>query len=447
MKTEIAHFNEPYPNIGDVLTFLASVAGTKSSAFKGSSRYRKQEDFSSRKSHNPEIIKEAITHLFTEPLCRVISKEFSDYFSNCISLGLDSYLMLMKRIPMEGVSPEKLKDKLNEHLLVETLASMIWKVGTYQINENTVPAFYLSKNPIVEQIKFYEGLVSDSEQTLNDYFKDNVRSLNNWRTGREIPNLQNTMRLACWASQSDQGQQVDDKIAFYLARLLAKLNEISGYKYQETFAKAVAVRLKENREPVLDRGLTFSLFYHREIAGLQALSKQGLHIQDKLRRTSTKLPGDLDAFKRELDAFDEEVNKLQLTDQVGYFNEWLRARQLILSGNYEAALAKYMSASEHALYKNTDHLKKILKEGLAIAAMQQSSKSNMKKLKSRALIFSPEIIEPNFRGNDVTVDEIGSWQLSFVFLFPRCGWFEEGYELHNQKLAMHDLTDLSNKSG
>lgn len=445
MKTEITHFNEPYPNVGDVLTFLASVADTKSSAFKGSSRYRKQEDFSRRKSHDPEIIQEAITHLFTEPLSKEISEEFGEYFSQCVSFGLSNYLMLMKKIPMEGVAPEKLKDKLNQHLLVETLASIIWKVGTYQINENKVPAFYFSKNPIVELIKFYESLGAAPGQALTDCFEDNSRSLNNWKSGREIPNLQNTMRLACWASQSDKDQLVDDKIAFYLARLLAKLNEVSDYKYQNTFARAVALRLKEKREPVFDLGLIFSLFYQKEIDRLRPLSKQGLFIQHKLRRTSTKSPGDFDAFTRELDAFDEEVNKLQLVDQVGYFNEWLRGRLLILSGNYEGALAKYMSASEQALYKNTDHLKKILNEGLAIASMQKRQKVNMKQLKSRALTFSPEIIEPHLRVKDVTVDDIGLWQLSFVFLFPQSGWFEEGYELHNQTLAMHDLSDLSNK--
>ena len=76
--------NESYPNIGYVLNRLADIADTKSMATKGKSRFRKEEDLASRKSKDPTLIGESVRHLFYEPISKVVTDSFAQFFSDSI---------------------------------------------------------------------------------------------------------------------------------------------------------------------------------------------------------------------------------------------------------------------------------------------------------------------------------------------------------------------------
>ena len=136
--------NESYPNIGYVLNRLSEIADTKCIARKGNSRYRKEEDLSSRKTVDPALIGESVRHLFYEPISKIVSVDFAIFFTDSIWMGLNNYLELIKRVPMEGVAQDKVAFMLNRYFVIETLASIVWKVGTSQMPNNNVPSFYLS---------------------------------------------------------------------------------------------------------------------------------------------------------------------------------------------------------------------------------------------------------------------------------------------------------------
>jgi hypothetical protein len=446
----MAVLNEPYPNIGHILNRLADIADTKSLAKKGTSRYRKEEDFSSRKAIDPALISESVRHLFYEPITNVVSSGFAQFFSDCIWFALNSYIEIMKRVPMEGMAQEKVVDMLNRHLVVETLASIIWKVGEDKMPNNTVPSFYCDNNPIKALIAFYESQNTMPNNSIKFEFADNIRTANKWRSGEELPNIGHLSNLAEWASLSNPDAVDEDKETLFLARFIASFHKKTSFKFVDALKEAVIWRLKHNQEPAIDFGQIFHQFYIDEIKSTNwyELSAEGNHLHQRLKRTTDKAIGSLDAYSTQLKSLEAMVAKHGLKEELQYHSEWLWGRIFVLSGEIDRALEMYVKSVESSLYKSGNNIRNLLKEGLAVAAIQtKPHKPTMKKLKSRALTFYPQIIEPNLRETPVRVsqEDIDDWRFWFVMHFPRSGWFDEGIEPLNKQLHRLGLTEIAEK--
>lgn len=441
--------NESYPNIGYVLNRLADLADTKSIARKGDSRYRKEEDLSSRKTVDPALIGESVRHLFYEPISKIVSVEFAEFFTDTIWMGVNNYLELIKRIPMEGISQNKVAFMLNRYYVVEALASIVWKVGTCQMPTNNVPSFYCGKQPFKELVAFYESQNSLPENNLNNFFADNIRTINKWRCGEDIPNLGNLTLLAQWTSVSNPSSINEDKETLFLTRFIDSFHRKTNYQFVTALKEAVIVRLKKNKEPLLDLGQIFSKFYFDEISStdLFKLTVKGSELHKLLKRTSFKPSGSFEQYSKQLKALDKSVEKHNLSDELRYHSEWLQGRLFILNGQVSEALDHYVNAVELSLYKSGDNIRNLLKESLAIAAVQNKPhKPTMKKIKSRALTFCPQIIEPHLRELPVciTAEDIDDWRLWFVLRFPKSGWFDEGVDAltsHIESLGLLDIAD------
>jgi len=439
--------NEPYPNIGHVLNKLADIADTKSMAKKGTSRYRKEEDFSSRKAIDPALVSESVRHLFYQPISEVTSDSFAQLFSDCIWLALNNYLEIMKRVPMEGVAQSKVVDMLNKHLMVETLASIIWKVGINQMPNNTIPSFYCEKQPIKALIAFYESQSTDQHNDIRHVFADNIRTANKWRCGEEIPNLGHISLLAHWASLSSPEAIEEDKETLFLTRFIASFHKKTKYKFVDALKQAVVWRLEHNQEPTLDLGNIFHQFYMQEIksSNLYDLTVEGSNLHLLLKRTANKPTGSLNEYSANLKALEGSVAKHELTEELRYHSDWLWGRIYILSGQIDKALDMYVQAVESALYKSGNNIRDLLKEALAVAAIQtKPHKPTMKKIKSRALTFYPKMIEPHLRETPVRIsqEDIDDWRFWFVMRFPKSGWFEEGQKPlmeHLQQLGLDEM--------
>lgn len=429
----MSYLNEPYPNIGDVLHRLADIADTKSLASKGHSRYRKEEDFSSRKTVAPTLIADSVHHLFYEPLVRIVSEEFASFFSDCIWIGLSNYIELIKLVPMEGVAQYKVAWLLNKHLAVEVLASIILKVSISQMQDD-VPSFFCDKNPIQTLISFYESQTPSPEDSIKRAFTDNIRTVNKWLSGEEIPNLGHLSNLASWASISCPQAINQDKENLFLARFIASFHKKTQYQFVDTLKAAVIWRFEHGQEPIIDLGQIFHKFYIREItsSNLHTLSREGNELHQLLKRSSHKPAASLEAYTAKLRALEVSVINHGKEEELRYHSEWLWGRIFTLSGKLEKALEMYARAVESSLYKSADNMRFLFKEALAVAAIQtKPHKPTMKKLKSRALTFYPKIIEPYLRDMPVQIsdEDIDSWRLWFVMRFPQSGWFEEGKEL------------------
>lgn len=429
----MSYLNEPYPNIGEVLHRLADIADTKSLASKGHSRYRKEEDFSSRKTVEPAFIAESIRHLFYEPITSAVSKEFAHFFSDCISLALRNYIEIINRVPMEGIAQHKVVLLINEHLVVEALASIVWKMGISQM-DNDVPSFFCEKNPIQSLIYFYESQISSPEDSIKRAFTDNIRTANKWLSGEEIPNLGHLSNLAGWASISCPQAISQDKENLFLARFIASYHKKTQYQFVNALEAAVIWRLKHGQEPVVDLGKILHEFYIHEItsSNLYELSMEGNELHQLLKRSSHKPAASLEAYTAKLKTLEASVINRGKERELRYHSEWLWGRIFILSGQLEKALEMYARAVESSLYKSAGNMRFLFKEALAVAAIQtKPHKPTMKKFKSRALTFYPKIIEPYLRDMPVQIsdEDIDSWRLWFVMRFPQSGWFEEGKEL------------------
>lgn len=434
--------NELYPNVGYVLNRLADIADTKSLASKGETRFRKEEDFSSRKTVDPRLIGDSIRHLFYEPLTKVVTNDFAQFFSDCIWMGLNNYIEIIKRVPMEGVSQDKVVYMVNKHLFVETLASVIWRVGTSQMPTQNVPSCYCDKHPIKVLISFYESQQYQPEHSLGKFFDNTERTLRKWRNGEEIPNIGNLSRLAQWASLSNPKAVNEDKETLFLARFIDSFHRKTNYSFVESLKDAVVWRLQNNREPTVDLGHILHSFYIKEISSskLGKLSAEGSELHRLVRRTSQKPPGSLIEYSARLASLQDSIEAHDLGDELRYHHEWLKGRILLLSGDIDGALEQYVKAVESSLYKSGNNIRDLLKEALAVAAIQlKPHKPTMKKLKSRALTFYPKIIESHLRELPVTIsdEDIDSWRLWFVMRFPQSGWFDEG-----KAQLMEHLTQL-----
>lgn len=444
--------NESYPNIGYVLNRLADIADTKSLSSRGESRYRKEEDFSSRKALNPALISESVKHLFYEPISRVVSDDFGQFFSDCIWMGLNNYVEIIKRVPMEGVAQEKVAYMLNKHLVVETLASIIWKVGVNQMPTNTVPSFYCDNYPIKALITFYESQQTLSDNNIKRFFANTDRTVRKWRSGEELPNIGNLTRLAQWASLSNSNAIDEDKETLFLARFIDSFHRKTHHQFVNDLKDAVVWRLQHNQEPTLDFGQIFHQFYIHEInsANLHKLSSEGNELHKLLKRSSIKPHGSLADYSARLASLQKSIEEHNLNDELQYHQDWLKGRLLVLSGQIEKALEQYVNAVESSLYKSGDNIRFILKEALSVAAMQRKPhKPTLKKLKSRALTFYPKIIEPHLRALPVKVsnEDIDDWRFWFVMRFPKSGWFDEGKSLLMERMEELKLKDIAEKCG
>lgn len=445
----MASINESYPNIGYVLNRLADIADTKSLAAKGESRYRKEEDFASRKSLDPTLISESVRHLFYEPISKVVTDSFAQFFSDCMWMGLNNYVEIMKRVPMEGVVQDKVAYMLNKHLVVETLASIIWKVGINQMPTNDIPSFYCDSNPIKALIDFYDSQHTLPENHITRFFENTDRTIRKWRSGEDIPNIGNLTRLAQWASLSNPRAINEDKETLFLARFIDSFHRKTDHQFVTDLKDAVMWRLQHNQEPLLDLGQIFHKFYISEIssAKLHKLSAEGSDLHKQLRRSSTKPLGSLADYSARLASLQKSIEEHNLNDELRYHHAWLQGRILILSGQIDAALEHYVNAVESSLYKSGDNIRNLLKEALAVAAIQRKPhKPTMKRLKSRALTFYPKIIEPHLRELPVSIanEDIDDWRFWFVMRFPQSGWFEEGRKTlmeHIQQLGLAEMAE------
>lgn len=441
--------NEPYPNIGYVLNRLADIADTKSQASKGESRYRKEEDFSSRKTVEPSFVSDSVRHLFYEPLVKAVSEEFAHFFSGCIWMGLNNYIEIIKLVPMEGVAQHKVARLLNRHLVVEVLASIIWKVGTSQM-QNDVPGFFCDKNPVQTLISFYESQISSPEDSIKRAFAGNIRTANKWLSGEEIPNLGHLSNLASWASISCPQATNRDKENLFLARFIASFHKKTQYQFVDALKAAIIWRLEYDQEPIVDLGQIFHKFYIREItsSNLHSLSREGNELHQLLKRSSHKPAASLEAYTAKLRALEASVINHGKEEELHYHSEWLWGRIFTLSGQIDKALDMYARAVESSLYKSAGNMRDLFREALAVAAIQtKPHKPTMKKLKSRALTFYPKIIEPYLSLMPVQIsdEDIDCWRLWFVMRFPQSGWFEEGEALLLAHLQTVGLAEIAAK--
>ncbi|MBT79174.1 MAG: hypothetical protein CL587_02140 [Alteromonadaceae bacterium] len=433
-------FNEPYPNIGTVLQKIAGLADTSRLAFtKNNKRYRKDEDYSSRKTVDTAVLEDAIDQLFRKPLCKAVSDGFGHSFADCVRHGLFSYLELMKRVPMEGIQRKSIVEMLNRHLFVEILASLIWHVGKLQMPTNDIPEFYFEENPIVSLIKFYEEQAELKGQSYNRYFQENIRSASKWRSGLEIPNIGSIQGLAHWASLSCPNAIDEDKQTFFLSRFIAAFHKKTEFKYVEPLRHAIAFRLRNGAEPVIDLGNLFYKLYQHEVNRLciDDLAIFGRQLHQELKRTSNKPAGSLKALTDKVNLLNEMTIQQGMKEELDYHCDWLNGRLAVLSGELEKAADYYVNAVEKSLYKAGNNIRDLFKEALAVNAIQiKPHKPTLKKLKNRALTFYPKIIEPELRTLPATVsdEDILEWRFWFIAHFPKCGWFSEGVHILEARL-------------
>ncbi|WP_088328542.1 hypothetical protein [Lacimicrobium sp. SS2-24] len=425
-------FNEPYPNIGIVLQKIAGLADTSRLAFNNNNkRYRKDEDYGARKTVDAAVLQDSIEQLFLKPLSKTVSDEFGRYFAAYVRLGLSNYIELMKHVPMEAIERKRVVEMLNLHLFVESLASLIWQLGREQMQANDIPAFYFEENPIQTLIRFYETQVCSGGPNFNQYFEENIRTATKWRSGHEIPNIGSLQSIARWATLSSPDAADEDKQALFLCRFIAAFHKKTQYKYVEPLRHAIAFRLKNGTEPQIYLHNLFREFYAQEIqrSDLHDLATFALQLHQELKRSSGKPEGSYKELTEKVNFLNDLMLRHGVEAQLDYHCEWFRGRLAILSGDIENAGDHYANAVEKSLYKAGNNIRDLLKEALAVNAIQKKPyKPTLKKLKNRALTFYPKIIEPKLRNLPVTVtdEDIFEWRLWFIARFPKRGWFKEG---------------------
>lgn len=315
-----------------------------------------------------------------------------------------------------------------------------------------MPSFYCDNYPIKALIAFYESQQTLPENDIKRFFEGTDRTVRKWRSGEELPNIGNLTLLAQWTSLSNSDAIDEDKETLFLTRFIDSFHRKTHHQFVNDLKDAVVWRLQHNQEPTLDFGQVFHQFYINEIssANLYKLSAEGNKLHKLLRRSSTKPLGSLVDYSARLASLQKSIEEHNLNDELQYHQDWLKGRLLLLSGEIEKALEHYVSAVESSLYKSGENIRNLLKEALAVAAIQSKPhKPTLKKLKSRALTFCPKIIEPHLRALPVKIgnEDIEDWKLWFVMRFPKSGWFDEGKSLLMQRMEELELKEIAEKCG
>jgi len=404
-----------FPSQGEIIRWIANAFDIKASNKKLDDYARHGDtDYQLR----DQMIKEVIYHPIESKISKGLAKQFSATLKKC----LDEYLVAM----LESNPLPLSRREMLPFLIEETFEPFILKCLS-MITSPKSDLFQKLCEPercsLTDSFEYIEEHIDGWNDFYSSLNKENKDKLRRWRNASELPSFTGITVLDTWGEGEVQ-KNISDDAWEGIKTILLFARALDSVKRNNIFQQYVNGSEEENYPD------------HNQIKHATNLLKIFENIFEALIKPN-KTDGAQKAIRQQIDAFEQNLDKLDPDHHFQYAYHRLEALWHVLSGNNKSALKHYKETFKRALFNTGEDQIHIIEEARVIAA-QKLNRTFLKRLKNQAMVFKvlpkPFLFdasdnkvnnkESRLKGNIIEDWEVEIWKKQFAQRFPREIFFQ-----------------------
>ena len=424
----------PFPTQGEVFRIIVSALDVKQRN-KDVDRLARDGDF----SHTllAKLSEDLIQKTFEEK-----NPKFSAWLMDSVDELLKRYIKIVLSTHQEAMTRQQTLAILIEHFFIPYAATRVREIF------GVIPPFLEKpeKNAIDAVFVWLEQTRNLNIEAVFDKKHDDVkierRKISCWRTGKNIPDLQQILDLSDrLKGHADDSSVAAFRAAMILARALEWLNkQVKHLRF--------SIKTLFHYEMILNIPRDLPKAFHEGHQQACQSMDELIHSADTLFNllldpTRKKQPEDKIKTHQALKNHKKILNKQDPKQHSRYLLDWYWGRYHVLSGNPKEALSHYKNAFKYALYRAGEDQIAIINEAFCVAAYCEN-KVFLNKLKHQSTVFGAHFSKERL-GDSVKVIEgweIASMINTFHDLFPDTAQYP-----HCPKNVVKQGTRIADKSG
>ncbi len=393
--------NTPYYSVQYLLREFAKGLGTKALAGK------KIDDACKSVEINPYHLESLKRELIHEPITKYVNIYFADHVLEQFERITDSYLRLIKNLPLDGVNAEISRQFIDQFFMTFAVAELC---------SDMLDGMRLSPRDVAWSDKTMMSLVLEKlegsaewQQYLINSSESQKERLRIWSLGpgSELPDISSIAALGKkWQRGNSWGTI---KARLVIARLWDYFFYRSGYTdlgmLRDKSPKECLTALVESLLKLVNQGTV----------KYQLTTPLALNLFDLLRLRVPKTVDSQDRCLELLQDLRELQLKLDTNNETTYYYHWMKARYHLHSGELAEAIEEYKLAFEYVIYRQGENAEKIIIEAI-IAACRASkpAKSFINRLRRMAVVMKIDFMPPNINNDEFKAkpQDIDNWEIS-----------------------------------
>ncbi|MEZ9537342.1 ankyrin repeat domain-containing protein [Shewanella sp. 10N.286.51.B8] len=391
----------PYYSVQYLLREFSKGLGTKNLAGK------KIDDACKNAEINPyhlESLKKALIH---DPLSKYVNIYFADHVLEQFECITDSYLKLIKNVPLDGVNIEISRQFLDRFFMTFAIA---------EICTDVLDGMRLSPRDVARSDKALMSIVLEKlngstewQQFIinsSEYQKERLRI---WSLGpgSELPELTSIASLGKqWESGNSWGT--------FKARLItARLWDY--FFYRGGYTDLAMLREQSPKECLVVLVESLLKIIHQGTAKYQPTMPIALKLFGLLRLRVLKTAGAQDQCLSLLQELRKQQLDLDVNNETTYYYHWMKARYNLHSGKLTEAIEDYKLAFEQVIYRQGENAEKIIVEAIVAACRApKPDKSFINRLRRMAVVMKIDFMPPDLSNDTFKTkpQDIDNWEIS-----------------------------------
>ena len=413
----------PYATAIEVIRVVANALNTKFS-------HKTLDDMALKADVDFRIIDQLIEQSICEPIAQNSEGSTAAFFAQSAKESIKSYLAVVSKISLDGVSREQGIPILLRSVLPQYVVDFLFKVQKTFGGPN--PVFLVDSNErsvkvALEWIEEHEGGWGQFVKGIEKEQKDRISA---WKRGDDLPTVQFIGFLQTW-SQGPWPEFINwprVRTLMLVARALdwARNQDVKGHFFL-AIREAVWSPENKNEFPEVARKLQKQANQNFESAHSYIAQ-----IQHGLMGTTLKKFSDKEKLIQSIRKARKILSRLDRHATTDCWLDWHEGRWNVLAGNLERACEFYKKAFEGSLYRSGENQREVIEEGLVVAAsLPRPDKVFLKRLKNMAITFGydiPSVSSDAMSGKNSASDfiedwEVNLWRAHFKGVFPGTGMF------------------------
>lgn len=413
----------PFPTVIEIIRALAVAFDSKASN-KTLDALAHEVDADYRK------IKQLCADVLFGPVRDSVSPDFELFFQECLIHFIKNYTGAVSRVSLDGIPREESLPLLVDHFFAPRIAHAMSVVHkTYGGPE---PCLLVANDE--KALKTIFEWIADHEPKWTDFLtgckKEDRERLLAWAKGTDIPKLQSIKLLSDW-TESRNTPEINwprVKILLLIGRSIDWCRKLPLGK------KLLASTLSTLFTPVQPSNFELKA---REIqlinqSRLQTVWPLAEFLAYRLHGPATRGRQNKRELLQAVNEAKKILKKIDCHNSTGYWFDWQEGSIHAHSHELKHAVACYKNAFKGALYRSGENQKKIIEEGLVLAAsLEKPDVVFLKRLKSMAILLGFDIpsvsergIDDRYKSSNIIEDwEIDLWRADFRRRFPLEGCF------------------------
>ncbi len=414
----------PFPNVFEIIRFVALSLGTKASN-------KKLDDLCRDVFADYRKVPLQLDEIITEPISKYINEGLADGLTADLKSFLHVYPAQLLKLSADGLERKQVLPILVPHYFVPSGVRLLINVFK-QLPGMPSPILLVSNtsSAIESVLQWADGNVDGWQGYIKGLEKEKKDQLARWCRGENLPNLQSVSNLALLDEK--ELVAVGDWLRMKSLLLMARaLDYMRGHGSRvEWLDQARQLMMGAQPEEAMKDHL--EKLQRESRARVNFVDEHLAYLHHNLRMSVNKLGGVKGEARHHLNELTQKLKKFKEYDLSAQNIHRLEARWYVFSGELDTACDCYGRAVEAAGYRLGSELENLLKEAFVVAA-KQGNGVLLRKLKNTQLLFGLELVSVNQAGINkpskkvdefIQPHEINWWAGHFNQIFPRNGFFE-----------------------